>query len=81
MVKGGEGGGIGAEGRGMGYEGGPISVDKDKALGAGAGSRLLALLLLTSGLWESHFIPLCPGSSTKMEKQALPQRVSRSYSK
>lgn len=42
----------------MGPEGGPISVDKDKALGAGTGSRLLALLLLTSGLWESHFVPL-----------------------
>lgn len=42
----------------MGYEGGPISVDKDKAQEAGAACRLLALLLLASGLWESHFIPL-----------------------
>lgn len=57
MVKGGGGAEkTGAEvgdlvmGGGMGHEGGPISVVKDKALGAGAGYRLLALLLLTSGL-------------------------------
>lgn len=42
----------------MAYEGGPISVGKDKAQEAGPGCGLLALLLLTSGLWESHFIPL-----------------------
>lgn len=44
----------------MGYEGGPISVDKDKAPRADVGSKLLALLLQTSGSWESHFIPLVP---------------------
>lgn len=39
----------------------PCLGDKVKALEAGAGFRLLALLLMTSGLWESHLIPLWPG--------------------
>lgn len=87
MVKGGEGGGIGAEvgdpseGGGMGCEGGPVSVDKDKALGAGAGSRLLTAASDQWALGE----PLHPSVPRFIYKDgttwALPQRVPRSYSK